>query len=282
MADEYPPLERRKRKKPRLEVPTLSPAVSAKPILKLGEMGIEKTSPAPQKGLPIEKWNPRQFHDGVIPYERNFAPSTERTGRRMPDGTEIPHTRLEATHYSDVYHRSSRSQKEYMKAPIIHVGTLDQAASLIPPPQPQDPRTDEGMTRYKISKHASIFPRVVSDEVVNLAHANNFEDMGLSPSGNVTHALYGGSKETVVNHWASQVSDALKANQIIPYVNYHEKSKNAMSYAVPSPWMNLSRHDKPDPLSQPPLPMDYSGMAVSEKSAKQKVDNAKKWKKKSK
>ena len=191
-----------------------------------------------------------------------------------------------------VYHGSNfGTPEEFMKAPVIHVGTREQANQLIEPADSFAESSDKpwspdlefpGVHKLNFSQFAEFHPNVMSDAHVNAAHQMLLHDQGLRSSDTVsaTSAPWGHPKSI-------EAYNALKANKIVPYHNKYEvphtpegiplargtggrSDAEHISYLVPSPSFNMSREGGKDPLTQPTLPMDLSMVVQSEKTKSEK------------
>ena len=192
-------------------------------------------------------------------------------GSPIEDGSDKV---LRATPRSEVFHYSRLSPSKYLEAPLLHVGSAEQAATVdtygsqsmfgrwyVPPnahsfsgPDTEGvtpPSEREGITKFTISPEAKMYPETVSDEIANRAHAQYLTELGHEVPGDITYAYSRPSTEAVVNHRVKDVVKALHSGQLIPYVNTYEmersqdwpvgSDKNSMSYVVPNPKKNLIR-----------------------------------------
>jgi hypothetical protein len=173
----------------------------------------------------------------------------------------------------DVYHASRKPVEEFTKAPIIHVGTADQAADMVNThwqhkedeegyPIYMDPAEVEGVHGFDFSEHVKIHPPVFPDPVANEAHARFLEARGYAVPPSVTTSRLGRDMGSPL------ITNALKAlneNKVIKYDNttegwaYHnyEHGPN-VSYVVPTPYLNLKQFGQKEKWEQQPLPMDYT------------------------
>lgn len=187
-----------------------------------------------------------------------------------------------------VYHGSNLvDPEEFMRAPLLHVGTQDQANQLIENPESRfdEPnarwpigRSFPGVHKLQFSQFAEFHPRVMDDEYVNIAHGLLLQKNKMG---------WGDSNSAIPEHFKDmeshpEVQEALQAfesNKIVPYHNVWEtpidkmgnprqdtKPSDHISYAVPSPRLNLKRGNRRDPQQQPVLPMDYSGTSDTDLS----------------
>lgn len=218
---------------------------------------VEETTPEPEPTEPAPKTLPMEKT------ELSLYPKEQYTNKS-----------LRATPRSDVFHYSTHAPSKYLNAPLLHVGSAEQAATVdtyqgdifdkwfVPEkhyhgitrrePVKGDvtpPSEREGIKKYTISPEASIHPEVVSDEIANRAHAQFLTDKGKKVPRDITYAYSQPSTETVVNHKVKEVTKALHSGQLIPYVNTYEmedsamwpvdSDKNSMSYIVPNAKKNL-------------------------------------------
>lgn len=185
---------------------------------------------------------------------------------------------------SPVYHGSNVvAPDEFLKAPLLHVGTQDQANQIIERPESfletdesPDPQWPTGVSfpgvhKLQFSQFAEFHPKVMGDTAVNIAHGILLRKNKIS-SGD---AAIPNNINELENH--PDVQEALKAfesNKVVPYRNDWETPVSPkgdplkpgeapesafISYAVPSPRLNLRMYGAKDPQTQPVLPMDYSG-----------------------
>jgi hypothetical protein len=201
---------------------------------------------------------------------------------------------------TSVYHGSHfHSPDEFLKAPLLHVGTQDQANQIIERPESYietddgvDPTWPTGISfngvhKLQFSQFSEFHPKVMSDSAVNVAHGlllrknkmhsreaaipSNFEELEKHPD--VQEALKAFESNKIVpyrNDWETPVTP--KGNPLAP----GEAPDSAfISYAVPSPRLNLRVHGAPDPQTQPVLPMDYSGASDSKTTKRHKEEFAK-------
>lgn len=186
-------------------------------------------------------------------------PTTSESGESRP---------LKAFPRDVVYHYSAHPVEKYMKAPLLHVGSAEQAATVADdkwhrPAQgsyfydgstnhrgiPLVPTENPETTKFTFHPNAVFHPNVVSDEIINRAHQQVAEEQGIKVGRDIIGFNTSPSTETVINRKVAEVSDALRSGQIVPYVNLHEMSnvdewpkgsdRNSMSYLVPNPKKNL-------------------------------------------
>lgn len=172
-----------------------------------------------------------------------------------------------------LFHSSTVAPDQLMKAPLIHVGTQRAARDI------QDNReVSSRITKFYPSQHAEVHPEVLSDEEANEAHRQFVEARNYPLHLTVKHSAL--PRRSVDDHADGTVPayetdaqkrriqaavQALSENKILQYENFAEDS-GSLSYVVPSPHMNLRRKGGRDPMKQPVLPMDYSGVAPSNKT----------------
>lgn len=157
-----------------------------------------------------------------------------------------------------------------MRAPAMHVGERDAARGVINFRTILGPEAEKsGFKTHALafSKHAQFHDETLSDEEANEAHARFLEERGIQPSESVRDSrassfidLPPDSEERVVRAVA-----ALSQNKVLPYVNDGE-GDGSISHVVPTPHMNMRSRGKPDPQTQPVLPMDYSTVNPSERT----------------
>jgi hypothetical protein len=164
------------------------------------------------------------------------------------------------------FHASKEPIEEVMRAPAIHVGTRDSAESLtrFRVNRPEDSE------KYKthalgFSKHAQFHDVTLTDEAANEAHAKFLEEKGMQPTPSIRDSRMFGSDWDHSGHTVSPALEALKGNKILRYVNTGE-AEGTISYVVPTPHMNMRRQGQKDPVEQPVLPMDYSGIDPSNRT----------------
>jgi hypothetical protein len=189
--------------------------------------------------------------------------------RKQPEGIEVYH----GTHVD--------MRSEFMKAPVLHVGSADQAAQRINPdwayktndddePLYDGPEDVPNVQRLAISPHAKIHPVTVSDDIANEAHAHFLQEKGhtVPISINSSRSYHG------VDHpLVKSALNALRQNKVVPYNNsvetpdldYDMMDNEAIryhttSYMVPSPSLNMAQFGGKQELKQPTLPMDYTGV----------------------
>jgi hypothetical protein len=189
-----------------------------------------------------------------------------------------------------VAHGTKMEPEEFMKAPLLHVGTADQAARAINLDWNQK-EDDEGFPLYehagdvpgvhemRLSKHAKIHPITFPDDIANEAHHHFVSDMGLETSPSVyTSKSQHGKEHPLV----SRALKALQSNQVIRYNNTQETPDwdessydnpadarfDAYSYIVPSPSLNIAQFGQKDPQKQRMLPLDYTGVLPESETTK--------------
>ena len=197
--------------------------------------------------------------------------------RKKPEGTEVYH----GTKYD--------MRSEFMQAPVIHVGSADQAALRINPfwsdktdefgePLYDGPEDVPNVHRLAISPHAKIHPITVPDDIANEAHAHFLQEKGhyVPESITMSRSLHG------VDHpLVKSALNALRQNKIVPYQNEweapnldYEMMDNASiryhttSYLVPSPSLNMAQFGEKQKLTQPTLPLDYTGVLPESETTK--------------
>lgn len=213
---------------------------------------------------------------------------------------EVHRNAIPALEGMRVFHGSTVADPdEFTKAPILHVGTADQAANAINPDWPNKMDYDreeflydsaedvDGVHGLAISKHAQIHRITVPDDIANEAHWHFLNERGHVPSKTVAGSRsYHGVEHPLVK----SALNALRQNKIVPYKNEVETPKDlysgysgddpetekhfreaSTSYVVPAPHINLVQFGQKEPVSQPLLPMDYTG--VLPKSEKTKRDD---------
>lgn len=199
---------------------------------------------------------------------------------------------------SPVFHGSNQANvHEFLRAPILHVGTQDQANQIVDPTNSyiestgrkwpvnergESTRRFPGVHRLQFSQFAEFHPEVFSDEAVNTAHEEFLHKRRIEPTSSVSATAY-------ASKYSPEVQKVLKAwdeNKIVAYRNTWEHPKDKygttmdekdvhphalLSFAVPAPVMNLRRAGRRrDPMTQPVLPMDYSMINPSEITKRQK------------
>lgn len=189
-----------------------------------------------------------------------------------------------------VSHGSNTSPEEFLKAPLLHVGSEDQAAHIINPHWRDKMGDDDyplydqagdvpGVHGMRLSKHARVHPITFPDEIANEAHRHFLNDMGMVESVSVrASSSHHGKKHPLV----SRALDALKSNKIVRYSNEVETpdhdwtsydnmadaKADTYSYIVPSPSLNLVQFGQKDPQKQRMLPMDYTGVLPESETTK--------------
>lgn len=162
------------------------------------------------------------------------------------------------------FHSSKEPIEEIMRAPAIHVGTRDDAEEL----SRYRSKTEKGYKTHVLgfSKHAQFHDVTLSDGAANEAHSRFLEEKGLTPTKSVHDSRLTPFELLYENHNPESALAALKENKILRYVNSGESGDGSISYVVPSPHMNLRRQGHKDPMEQPVLPMDYSGINPSDRT----------------
>lgn len=177
-----------------------------------------------------------------------------------------------------VFHGSSVSSDEFMRAPLLHVGSRAAADEMT--------KAHRGHTvTLHFSQFAEVHPERLTDEDANEAHrqfaeARNFPvEQGIKDSSlyrQRVHTYVPGEIDSTVREVPVYDDDehknkiqravaALGENKILQYENSVE-DKGSTSYIVPSPHMNMREPGTADPQKQPVLPMDYSGVSLSERT----------------
>lgn len=214
-------------------------------------------------------------------------PVTSEKSRAVPSSNSTP-TPSEGGMW--VSHGSKEPPEEFLKAPLIHVGSEDQAAHVINPNW-RDKMGDDGYPLYdqagdvegvhgmRLSKHAKVHPITFPDDIANEAHRHFLSDMGMDASLGVQYSSsYHGKDHPLV----SRALGALKSNKIVRYSNTWESpdhdwssydnmsdaKADTYSYIVPSPSLNLVQFGQKDPQKQRMLPMDYTGVMPESKTTK--------------
>ena len=181
---------------------------------------------------------------------------------------------LRATPRSEVFHYSRLPSSEYLKAPLLHVGSAEQAATRAtynaggtlgkwfvpegammwsgkPATEGVTPPSERGgVTKYTISSEAPVYPHTVTDEIANRAHAQYLKDTGKEVPLDINYT-YSDETTPFTEHHVRKVTDALHSGQVVPYSNTYEmedshqwpvgSDKNTMSYIVPNPKLNLQQ-----------------------------------------
>jgi len=220
--------------------------------------------------IPVTSEAPKDFNPDFAARQRRENPSPD--FRKNPEGTEVYH----GTHVDLGW------SGEFMKAPVIHVGTAEHAAQRINPhwsyktndndePLYDGPEDVPNVQRLAISPHAKIHPVTVPDDIANEAHAHFLQEKGhnVPTSINLSRSSHG------VDHpLVRSALNALRQNKVVPYLNTNETNFDDLddsmgeeairyhttSYMVPSPSLNMAQFGKKQTLSQPTLPMDYTGV----------------------
>lgn len=180
-----------------------------------------------------------------------------------------------------VYHGSNVEEpQEFMKAPVLHVGTSDQAAHIVNPdwrlkeeedgePVYRDAMDVENVHPFAISEHASIHRITVPDDIANEAQYHFLRERGHVPPSTVefSRSVHGTEHPLV-----KSALNALRQNKIVPYVNTWETPdldhledeadirEASKSFMVPSPHLNLLQFGEKEKGTQPMLPLDYTGV----------------------
>lgn len=179
---------------------------------------------------------------------------------------------------------------EFLKAPLIHVGTREQAlqSAMGGDPEPfmsgvmddtlpkkvwNPNRRYPGIHKLSFSQFAEFHPTIVSDEVANAVNSQKLRDIGLEPNSRTDTSS--GLKKGMKKEYADALQ-AVNENKILAYRNTFEVPLDRsgkprtdahpmehISFLVPSPVLNLKSGNQKDPLIQPTLPMDFVG-SVSE------------------
>ena len=189
-----------------------------------------------------------------------------------------------------VFHGSTESPEEFLKAPFLHVGTGVQARQARTGAWvPEDKESafnkrdmpEEGHYKLKVSKHSEIHPEVFSDTAANTAHKELLEQSKLEVPQSVMTSSWGMSDldphpsfpENARNRSeVDRVKQALSENKIVQYHNENEGPsaiinsdlthvrKQNVSYGVPAPQWHLRRPKEREKGKQPMLPMNYTGV----------------------
>jgi hypothetical protein len=218
--------------------------------------------------IPVTSEEPKDFNPNFAQRQRRENPSPD--FRKNPEGIEV---------YHGIPHVDLRP--EFMKAPVIHVGSADQAAQRINPqwayktddddePLYDGPEDVPNVQRLAISPHAKIHPVTVPDDIANEAHAHFLQEKGhtVPTSINLSRSNHG------VDHpLVKSALNALRQNKVVPYTNnvetpdldYDMMDNEAIryhttSYMVPSPSLNMAQFGEKQTLAQPTLPLDYTGV----------------------
>jgi hypothetical protein len=194
-----------------------------------------------------------------------------------------------------VYHGGKHfNPSEFMKSPILHVGTVEQANQIIQTPEsyldanprkkwPGGRRRFRGVHKLNFSQFAEFHPHIMHDSAVNTAQRIHLEEMNAPVSSSVEHT----SKSYSVDPDVQAVLSAFRQNKIVPYINDYETPRDEeggstmwaddvehISYAVPAPTVNLiGPRKRKDPLTQPTLPMDLTNATESQWTKAHREDN---------
>jgi hypothetical protein len=218
--------------------------------------------------IPVTSKVSKDFIPQSVLRQRMQKPSVD--FRKNTEGTEVYH----ATRWE--------TRDEFMKAPVIHVGSADQAALRINPFWEDKidefgeplydgrPENVPNVHRLAISPHAKIHPITVPDDIANEAHAHFLQEKGhhVPESINMSRSFHG-----VEHPLVKSALNALRQNRIVPYQNEWEAPKldyemmdnasvryHTTSYLVPSPSLNMAQFGESQKLTQPTLPLDYTGV----------------------
>jgi hypothetical protein len=205
----------------------------------------------------------------------------------MPEGTQV-------------FHGSNVAEpQEFLKAPILHVGSAEQAAHIVNPDW-RLKEDDEGFNIYDyaedvdnvhplaISTHAKVHPITVPDDIANEAQFHFLKERGHVPSSTVEFSK---SNHGVKHPLVRSALNALRQNKIVPYKNEWETPDDlyegadldapgmerdlreaSKSFMVPSPHLNLLQFGETEKGTQPMLPMDYTGMMPPSKRTQRHRD----------
>ena len=155
-----------------------------------------------------------------------------------------------------VYHGSHLSPDEFTKAPLIHVGTEQQA---------KDRKGIRGSVHeFELSKHVDVHPTIFEDEVANTAQDLFLSKRGHKPTLLVTASTLLPRDRIDKIGEIKEAMDALGQNKVIRYHNTGEGETGGdfgtnLSYIVPTPHLNLKQFGGDERWEQQPLPMDYTG-----------------------
>ena len=219
----------------------------------------------------------KDLFGNVIPEKSKAVPVSVKSSRTTGGGEWIAHG-------------SHVDPEEFMKAPLLHVGTAEQAANIINPDWHQKVDDEDfplyehagdvpGVHEMRLSEHVKVHPITFPDDVANEAHSHFVSDMGLTPPASV---LYSRSHHGREHPLVSRALSALKSNQVIRYHNEVETPDwdmssydldsdaraVAQSYIVPSPSLNIAQFGQKDPQEQRMLPMDYTGVMPESETTK--------------
>ncbi len=186
-----------------------------------------------------------------------------------------------------IYHGHPRAvPDQFMKSPILHVGTLQQANQIVKPVEhylENNPRRRwrpnmrlPGVHKLSFSQFAEFHPHILSDSAVNTAQEIHLREMGAPISSSVVTTARSYDHEPDVK----AALQAFRENKIVPYLNEFETPRDPygnydpfaddvenISYAVPAPSVNLiGPRRRRDPLTQPTLPMDLTDVVTSDKT----------------
>jgi hypothetical protein len=168
------------------------------------------------------------------------------------------------------FHASVEPPNEFLRAPLLHVGT-EQAAEEI---SKFTPNRNEYVTHeLAFSDHVQFHDDNLSDDLANEAHARFLEQKGMTPTKTVSDSrsttpmspMIRGIHESKL----SAAVEALGQNKVLRYINVAE-DRGSTSHIVPAPHMNLRQMGQADPQKQPVLPMDYSGVAPSARTKRER------------
>lgn len=171
------------------------------------------------------------------------------------------------------FHASVQPPEEFLHAPAIHVGTKKAATSLTRfrsiLPSADEPAEDFKTRALAFSQHAVFHDDVLDDGQANEAHAQFLEAKGLPVTGSLRDS------RSKPSNWKEgerirQAIEALMENKILTYTNDSEDS-GSLSHIVPSPHMNVRGRNMVDPQEQPVLPMDYSDVAPSSRTKRDRL-----------
>lgn len=226
--------------------------------------------------IPVTSEALKDFNPNFAQRQRRENPSPD--FRKQPEGIEVFH----GTHVD--------LRSEFMKAPVIHVGSADQAAQRINPhwsyktndegePLYDEPEDVPNVQRLAISPHAKIHRVTVPDDIANEAHAHFLQEKNLSVPTSISLSR---SSHGVDHPLVKSALNALRQNKIVPYSNNVETPDldydmmdnesiryHTTSYMVPSPSLNLAQFGEKQTLTQPTLPMDYTGILPESTITKQ-------------
>jgi hypothetical protein len=168
------------------------------------------------------------------------------------------------------FHASKADADEFMRSPAMHVGTKDAARGLVNFRNILGSGQETGFKTHALafSKHAVFHDETLSDEEANEAHARFLEERGITPSGSVRDSRASSFIDLPADseRRVTRATAAMGENKIVSYENSGE-AEGTISHVVPTPHMNMRRRGKPDPQTQPVLPMDYSTVNPSKRTA---------------